>query len=383
VSGASRIRNPFTYGDLAADESFTDREDELTRLKGDVRNGQNVAVIAPRRYGKSSLVKAALSDLIGEGFLVVEVDLMTTPTKERLAAKLAKSIHDDVATAVLRAKERLRIFSSLRIVPSMTVDTHGVMSFGFSAARPESDVDATIERLLELPAEIAADRGRSLVVSFDEFQEITAIDARLPALMRAVFQQQPHVAHVYAGSKRDIMRRLFSDDNEPFYRSAKTMEIGAIPVPLFADFVKAQFDRTDRGVSDEAVGRLLTVTGGHPYATQELAYALWEEIPEGFSGSVGDLDEALRAVLRAESARFTLIWETATRPQKLLLQALAREPGRPFSNPYRLRHDLPPTSGVQRALRPLLDGELVRKEPDGHYDLAEPFLREWILAYAI
>ncbi|MFL5927096.1 MAG: AAA family ATPase [Gaiellaceae bacterium] len=382
MSGPSRIRNPFTYGDLASDESFTDRDEELGRLKSDVRNGQNVAVIAPRRYGKSSLVKAALSGLIGEGFLVVEVDLMTTPTKERLAAKLAKSIHDDVATAVLRAKERLRIFGSLRIVPSMTVDTHGVMSFGFSAARAEGDVDATIERLLELPAEIAADQGRRLVVSFDEFQEVTSIDPRLPALMRAVFQQQRDVAHVYAGSKRDMMRRLFDDEHEPFYRSAKTMEIGAIPVPLFADFVKAQFDRTDRGVSDEAVDRLLAITGGHPYATQELAYALWEEIPEGFSGSVADLDEALRAVLRAESARFTLNWDNATRPQKLLLQALAHEPGRPFSNAYRLRYDLPPTSGVQRAIRPLLDAELVRKEPDGQYDLAEPFLREWILAYA-
>src|SRR5262249_36445621 len=210
----------------------------------------------------------------------------------------------------------------------------------------EPDVDATIERLLELPAEIAADKGRRLVVSFDEFQEVTAIDARLPALMRAVFQQQPEVAHIYAGSKRDMMRRLFSNENEPFYRSARTMEIGPIAVPLFAEFVKAQLDRTNRGVSDEAVDRLLAITGRHPYATQELAYALWEEIPEGFSGSVSDLDDALRAVLRAENARFTLIWESATRPQKLLLQALAREPGRPFSNQYRLRHDLPPTSGV-------------------------------------
>jgi AAA+ ATPase superfamily predicted ATPase len=383
VSSRSRIRNPFTYGDLAADDSFTDRADELAQLTADARNGQNVAVIAPRRYGKSSLVKAALRDLIGEGFLVVEVDLMTTPTKERLAAKLAKSIHDDVATPLFRAKERLRIFGSLRIVPAMNVDTHGVMSFGFSATRSASDIDETIERLLELPAEIAADKRRRLVVSFDEFQEITQIDPRLPALMRAVFQHQPDVAHLYAGSRRDMMRRLFSDAHEPFYRSAKTMEIGPIAVPLFAEFVKAQFDRTDRGVSDEAVDGLLAVTGGHPYATQELAYALWEDVPEGFTGSAGDLADALRAVLRAESARFTLIWETSTRPQKLLLQALAREPGRPFSNPYRLRHDLPPSSGVQRALRPLLDAELVRKEEDGHYDLAEPFLREWILAYAI
>jgi AAA+ ATPase superfamily predicted ATPase len=382
VSVRRRVRNPFTYGDLVADDEFTDREDELAELKADLRNGQNVAVIAPRRYGKSSLVKAALSELIAEGTLVVEVDLMTTPTKERLAAKLAKSIHDDVASAVFKAKERLRVFSSLRISPSMTVDTHGGITFAFAASRTEADIDDTIERLLELPAEIAADEGRDVIMSFDEFQEITEIDRHLPALMRAVFQKQSGVAHVYAGSKRDMMRRLFNDENEPFYRSAKTMEVGPIPVPLFRDFVKEQFDRTDRGISEEAADRLLGVTGGHPYATQELAYALWEEVPEGFSATTADLDEALRAVLRAENARFTLVWEHATRPQKLLLQALAREPGRPFSNAYRVRHDLPPTSGVQRALRPLLDAELVRKEQDGQYEPAEPFLREWILAYA-
>jgi AAA+ ATPase superfamily predicted ATPase len=346
-------------------------------------NGQNVALIAPRRYGKSSLVKAALSELLAEGVLVVEVDLMTTPTKERFAAKLAKSIHDDVASAVFKAKERLRIFTSLRIAPLMSVDTHGSVSFSFAASRTEADIDDTIERLLELPAEIAADEGRRIVVSFDEFQEVTQIDSHLPALMRAVFQKQPDVAHVYAGSKRDMMRRLFNDENEPFYRSAKAMEIGPIAPSLFRAFVQAQFDRTDRRLDSEVVDGLLAVTGGHPYATQELAYALWEQVPEGFSATSTDFDEALLAVLRSENARFTLIWETSTRPQKLLLQALAREPGRPFSNAYRVLHDLPPTSGVQRALRPLLDTELVRKDHDGLYELAEPFLREWILAYAV
>ena len=155
-----RHRNPFDYGDLVADDSFTDRESELAELKSDVRNGQNVAVIAPRRYGKTSLVRAALSELIGEGILAVEVDLMSTPTKEKLAGKLAKSIHDDVATALFRAKERLRIFASLRITPTITVDLHGATSFSFSASRHAADIDDTLEHLFELPAEIAADQGK-------------------------------------------------------------------------------------------------------------------------------------------------------------------------------------------------------------------------------
>ena len=190
-----KIRNPFNYGDLVTDESFTDRQDELKQLKSDIVNGQNVALIAPRRYGKSSLVRAALSDLIGQGVLVVEVDLMATPTKERLAGKLAKSIDSDIAPTVFKAKEHLRIFQSLRVAPIVTVDPDGSFSFSFSASRAPEEIDDTLERLLELPAIVAADKRKHVVVYFDEFQEITEIDARLPALMRSVFQQQQHVSH--------------------------------------------------------------------------------------------------------------------------------------------------------------------------------------------
>ena len=102
---------------------------------------------------------------------------------------------------------------------------------------------------------------------------------------------------------------------------------------------------------------------------------------------VGDVRLAARAsvwynaVLRAENAHFTLIWENASRAQKLVLQALAEEPGRPFGNAYRARHSLPAPSGVQRALRPLVDSETIARHSEGHYDLAEPFLREWIVMH--
>ncbi|HEY8706159.1 MAG TPA: ATP-binding protein, partial [Gaiellaceae bacterium] len=327
-----KLFNPFHYGDLALDEAFTDRVPELAALKADIRNGQNVAIIAPRRYGKSSLVRRATQELLAEDFLVVEVDLMSTPSKEKFAAKLAKSIHDDVATVLFKAKERLRMFSALRVVPVITINPDdGAPSFSFSTAQSDEDIDATIERLLELPAQLASDQGKRVVVFFDEFQEITGIDPRLPAQMRAVFQQQPHVSHVYSGSRRDMMQRLFNEKNEPFYRSAKVVELGEIPAELFKRFVRDQFERTDRKVAAEVLDGLLGITKGHPYATQELAYALWEEVPDGFTAGPTDLERALAAVLRSETAHFTLVWDNASRAQRLILQALAAEPGRPFT----------------------------------------------------
>lgn len=375
--------NPFHYGDLALDEAFTDRRGELDALTSDMVNGQNVAIIAPRRFGKSSLVKRAAQELLRDKVLVAEVDLMKTPTKEKLAAKLSKTIHDDIASPLFNVKERLRVFSTLRIAPVITVDPHdGSPSFSFAASHSDEDIDATLERLLELPAQLAAERNRRTVVFFDEFQEVMSIDPRLPSLMRAVFQEQPNVAHVYSGSRRDMMRRLFTHQNEPFFRSAKVVELGVIAPPLFKDFIVSRFASTDRVVPDELVDAILAITGGHPYATQELAYALWEVVPQGSEAVTADFERALEAVLHAENAHFTLVWESASRAQRLLLQAVAAEPGRVQGENYRLRYGLPAASTVQRAAETLASEELLARDGGGAYFIAEPFLREWILLHA-
>lgn len=387
MAGSRRISNPFYYGDLALDEAFTDRETELESLKTDLRNGQNVALIAPRRYGKSSLVRRATQELVAEGVLVAEVDLMKTPTKEKLASALARSIYRDLAKGVVvkakeQAKDYLKMFSGLRITPVITVNPEDLSySFSFSASHAEEDIDATLELLLELPGQLAAEQKKRVVLYFDEFQEITDIDSKLPTLMRAVFQNQPEVAHVYAGSKRDMMNRLFSDRNEPFYKSAKVMEIGTISADLFKSFVKARFDATDRGIADAVLDDLLAITAGHPYGTQELAYALWDEVPEGFTASATDLEAALGAVLRAENAHFSLLWEKISRAQRLVLQALATESGRVQSSRYRDTFGLPGASTVQRAVAALARDELVARRPDGAYEIVEPFLGEWVLGY--
>jgi uncharacterized protein len=384
MAPAVRVSNPFYFGDLALDEAFTDRADELKALETDMLNGQNVALIAPRRYGKSSLVRRASQNLVAQGVLVAEVDLMKAPTKERLASHLARAIHDDIASPLFNAKEAaLKLFESLRVQPVITVDpARGTYSFTFVARHTDEDIDATIERLLELPAQLAAEQKARVVLYFDEFQEITDIDPKLPALMRAVFQEQPDVAHVYAGSKRDMMNRLFNDKNEAFYRSAKVMEIGAIPGELFVSFIKARFDATDKGVSDAAIDGLLEITQGHPYATQELAYALWDEVPSGFSATVSDLERAIDVVLRSENARFTLLWDNLSRAQRQLLQALALESGHVQSARYLLQYGLPSASTIQKAARTLETAELIGKAADGSTAIVEPFLAEWIARYA-
>jgi uncharacterized protein len=371
---ARRHSNPFRFGPLALDEAFTDRESEIESLVADARNGQDVVVVAPRRYGKSSLVWRVAQELIKQDVLVAQVDLMRTPTKDQLAAKLARTIHDDLASRLWNAKERLKVFAGLRLQPTITVNPNdGTVSFTFDARAGQEDIDATLEELLTMLARIAADRNRRVVLVLDEFQEVVDIDANLIKLMRSVFQEQPDVAHIYLGSKRHMMRRIFSDENEPFWRSAKQMELDVIPPDLFAPYATARFEATGRRLDPAVRDRALELTGGHPYATQELLYFLWEETT---------LERALDATLRSEHSHFSLLWDGISGAQKRVLQALAQEgPGRPLSSDYQRRHSLPATPTVQAALGALERAEVVRRAGRGSYRIAEPFLTEWIRRY--
>ena len=346
----------------------------MAELRADILNGQDVVVFAPRRYGKSSLIWRVAQRLARDRVLVAQVDLMTTPTKEKLAEKLAKAIHDDIATPLFRAKERLRVFSGLRVAPVVTVDPEDAsLGFSFSAGHTREDVDATLERLFELPGRLGAERERRVALVLDEFQEVVEIDPHLPKLMRAVFQEQPEVAHVYLGSKRHMMRRIFNDENEPFWRSAKPIELGPISAADFGPYIQARF----RTLEPLVLERVLAMTHGHPYATQELGYFLWEECAGGEAG-LPELDRAVTALLRSEHAHFSLIWDHAASTQRVLLQALAAEPGRPYASEYRRRHNLPAPSSVQRAVEALAADELVGRGESGEYRIVEPFLAEWI-----
>jgi hypothetical protein len=262
----------------------------------------------------------------------------------------------------------------------MDVDpTDGSLRFSFQAGRRKEDIDDTIERLLELLGELAAERKRRVVIIFDEFQEVLALDKRFPNLMRAVFQAQPEVSHVYLGSKRHLLERIFNDRNEPFWRSAKQLEIGPIAPAKFSRFLQQRFDESGKRIADQAVARLLRSTAGHPYGTQELAYFVWELVAPRSEASVADVEDALARVVRSEHNHFAQLWDDAPHAQRLLLLALAAEPtGSVYSAGYHSRHELPSNPTLQTALAALVRKELVARGSEGEYRVMESFFSEWL-----
>jgi len=61
------MRNPFQYGGVVSGEAFCNREKELADLLRAMENSEKLFVFSERRYGKTSLVRAALGRLPKRG----------------------------------------------------------------------------------------------------------------------------------------------------------------------------------------------------------------------------------------------------------------------------------------------------------------------------
>jgi uncharacterized protein len=379
----SSAENPFRYGAVARGPYFTDRGRELGTLLPDLRGGQDVVVVSPRRYGKTSLVERAIETLRAEGTLVAYLDLLGAPTKEELADDLAQAFYDGLVSPVEHALDRVRnFFSHLRIAPRITLGEDGKPQFEFLGYERGDDLNALIEGLLALPGRVAVD-GRKVVVVFDEFQEIVSIDEGLPGQIRSAFQRQPAVAHVYLGSKRHLMEPLFMNRAAPLYRSAKPLQLGPIEADAFLGFLRQRFGAGGVKVDEEPLRQLLSLTGGRPYETQELCSFAWTRAR--LEGQVVDLELVTRALadlLDAESARYLAVYDRLAPSQRALLIALARDSGRVFAEEYRRRHNLGSASSMQKALAALDKLDLVEPLEDGGHALTDIFLRLWLLRLA-
>jgi len=69
------VKNPFVYGETVSGDNFCDRVLEIKELIADIKNGQNVIIFSPRRYGKTSLIKQVLRKVKVQGILTFYIDL--------------------------------------------------------------------------------------------------------------------------------------------------------------------------------------------------------------------------------------------------------------------------------------------------------------------
>lgn len=363
--------NPFVYSHPVSPEDVVDREEEVRALLRNVVGGHYVRLYAPRKYGKTSLLKLALHEgERNEGLIPVLVDLYRVSSiadvTVRLERAYAKQLKGEVRRRVEAFLQRTGVGLSLG-------------AFGISARlqlEPTRDVLPALHALLELPLRLEAAGGYRAFVVFDEFQDIGRIEG-LDGLLRSHIQHHGEVAsYVFAGSEPGLMRLLFETKDRPLYGSAVPMRLGRLADPDIAAYVAARFEATRR-YAGEALNPLLGAAQGHPQRTMLLAHRLWEEVRPAADATLADWEAADAASMRELEPEFDAQWRGLDTSQQKTLRAILLGSGSPYRSAALRRLEL--TKDVVRRALPRLaaTAEIEEREGGGHA-IVDPLFARWI-----
>jgi hypothetical protein len=376
------MTNPFVYGEVVPASAFVDREIELDRLTGDLRAGQKIFLISPRRYGKSSLVRQALAAASRTGALTVEITVSSFSSYVGFLEGYAQALVS-VETRLERATAWLReMIRGVRAEVRVEPDPAGrrQLSVGFPSIRTERDVSRLAQEVFALPGRIADARRRPMAIALDEFQAIGAFNGgSVEHTLRAAVQTQRQVGYVFSGSEPTLMERMLGR-SRPFYKAGPVMRLQKIPADRFAQFIEARFKASGIKAATGLGAAVVDLAGNLPYDVQRLAHEVWDDTKsEGRrAADLEDLHNTLKRLLGEHETLFESMWQRLTLAQRGALRATVLEEGRELlSADVRSRYRLSGTSTVQASLGALLREDVIAREGD-RYVVVDSLFREWI-----
>ncbi|TIH13769.1 ATP-binding protein [Marinifilum sp. JC120] len=370
------MNNPFRFNTLRPSDPFCDREKELADLILHGMNGANVTLFSPRRYGKTSLIKRAQKDLHDKGAYVFYVDFYRVMSVEDLASRLAKAIYEGLSDYVSffekSKKALLDFFKTYRPVFTPTED--GGIQIDVRASEGISGYDL-LESLLSEIGRFAEKVDKPVHIAMDEFQDIVEVDkGKTEALLRTHIQMHS-VGYIFAGSRRRILKSMFTDRHRPFYNSTLLMELPPLPHDDLVEYIVDLFEKGGNFISHEAAASVSNLVQQYPYYAQLFCYLLFSM---GTDPNLEDVDECFESLLASERYSYQGVVDGLTSVQQGLLVGLAKHPGSKVTSQAFLRETNLSPGGVQKALKHLSLQDLISDEENG-WNLVDPVFRKWLV----
>lgn len=370
------MTNPFTIG-IAREDNFCNRQQEIKDLIDFADSGQDVVLYSPRRYGKSSLVFQVLRELEKKEFLTVYVDLFPISSENDLVSRFATSVIKGIGRGVDSRTFKERIMNLFyRLIPSFEVRPDGLnISVKFDRS---TKTELLLDDLMKGMHNFVKRKKLRACVSLDEFQEITELpeSRRIEGILRSHMQLHKEISYFFIGSRRRIIKDIFTDKNRPFYKSAFLYSLKDISKNEFISFLENKFKETDKNCPFNRAEEIYNLTNGYPYYVQKLALLVWNLTEKVITTDT--VQKAYRLLLESEAADFEGIWNGLSLVQKSVLKAIANEPTAfPFSKQYLERYGYS-AGGAQKAIKTLISKDLIQRDEENRYRLTDPIMAKWL-----
>lgn len=369
------MKAPFQFGSLAEKENFIDRIEDRALLKQLLMSGIHVMLISPRRWGKSSLVKAVGEELMAENknVRVCYIDAFSISTESEFYRVFASRVMTCAASRFKKGVEEMKKFLT-GAVPQLVIRDKVTEFVTFDLRFQPQEKDKL--EILELPEKIAAAKGLRIIVCIDEFQQLARIPqySDMEGKMRSVWQQHHNVSYCFYGSKRHMMTDIFNDSSKPFYRFGQVIWLKKIEERYWVEFIVNAFQRTGKSITTEWAKHICDVTQCHSWYVQQLSFFIWNATD--FEVTEEIFNRALQRLIDTNAPMFQKDVENLTASQKAMLRAINDGIHQLSSEATKRLYPLGNANTINRNKRILQDKDII--ELRGQlFNFVDPIFRLW------
>ncbi|MCD6565764.1 MAG: ATP-binding protein [Bacteroidales bacterium] len=351
---------------------FIGREKELALLMEYMKMGQSVVLIAPRRFGKTSLVLEVLNRLKKQKYYTAFVDVFTNPILDLLSSEITEEVlkNHKLHKQFIAAKNSATALIQNLKLKAVLDDFQFIIGF---ADNTKNEWDLISESIDFVDA-FSKKHNSKMICAYDEFGDIGKFDPKgnLVKLFRSKIQQHTHSTYIFSGSYESVMQNLFISNKSPFYRLARIIHLSYVEKEPLCNYLKKRFTQIKIKITKSYPEQIVEHTMGHPYYTQ-LAFQQ-SVLFHTFHGRLPDIDELIVQMLDVEKDYLEKVWEDISNSREYVhtLRAIA-ENGK---NLYkRLK---PKKINVARATKKLEGmGFLFRDNIRGWF-ISDPLFQQWI-----
>ncbi len=287
---------------------------ELALLRDRITETRNSRLEGPRRYGKTSLLKAALAAADKDGFVPIYVNFLGVLSAADVAERIERAYREQLDGRLKRWFAG--VVSTLR--PRVKVAPAGI---GVEVA-PQTQVSGLLDRLA-LPRRLQERHGRQCAIAFDEFQDVVRVGDALTGTFRSELEQHGKIAaYVFSGSHPGLMRDLFSDRRHAFFAQAKPIDLPRLGAEDLAEYIGSRFESARRDPG-EALELLLATSDGHPQRAMLLAHHLYENTRLSTIATSEEWVTAFAGATRDANPEVQAAWDSWNNSERRLMAVIS------------------------------------------------------------
>lgn len=370
------IENPFVTKGYAGPEYFCDRVKETHDILQLVTNGNNIALISPRRIGKTDLITHCFSQReISDHYYAFHIDIYATTSLRDFVNVFGMAILETLKPLGRKIWEKfVSVLKSLQAELSYDIYNNPSWSLGLG------DIHNPLLTLDEI-FQYLQNADRPCIVAIDEFQQIIKYkdEKSAEALLRTYIQRCPNATFIFAGSKRHLMGEIFTSPSRPFYQSVLIMNLKPISVDKYTEFARMQFSKFGKQIDDGVVADIYERFDAVTSCIQRVLNVLFLKTLPGHCCTTDMVEDSINYILDMLSETYSDLLDKIPEKQREVFVAIAREgkarsvTGKNFIKRYHLQT----VSVVTAAIRGLLDKDLITQEKDA-YMVYDPFFALWL-----